>query len=167
MVPHNTYKCAGDDRWAAIAIETEEEWASFCKAIGRPEWQVDVRFADAHARHQNESELDILINKWTSQYTAEEVTTLLQAHGVAAGPSLDTLGLIANAQLRHRGFFVTPDHAEVGPREVLGMPGVFSTIEKRIEPAPLFDQHNEYVFKDILGLPDNEYIRLVEEEVIY
>ena len=167
MVPHNTYRCAGADQWVAIAIETEEEWAALCQAVGHPEWLTSERFADAHARHRNEADLDALIAEWTKQRSPEEVTTWLQAHGVAAGPSLDTLGLISNAQLRHRGFFVTPDHPEVGPREVLGMPGVFSTIEKRVEPAPLFDQHNDYVFKDILGLSGSEFEQLVEEEVIY
>ena len=168
MVPHNVYHCIGDDQWVAIAVETEEEWAAFCQAVGHLEWRTDERFADAYARHRNEDELDVLITQWTRQRSPHEVTTWLQAAGVAAGPVLDPLGVVNNPQLRHRGFFVTPDHPEVGPREVLGVPGVYSAIpELRIEPAPLLDQHNDYVFKEILGLSGSEFEQLIEEQVIY
>ena len=30
--PHGIYKCAGEDRWVAIAVMTDEEWFSFGKA---------------------------------------------------------------------------------------------------------------------------------------
>ena len=33
--PHNAYLCKGDDSWCVIAVTSEEEWADFCKAIGR------------------------------------------------------------------------------------------------------------------------------------
>lgn len=36
-----------------------------------------------------------------------------------------------------------------------------------IEPAPMFDQHNNYVFGELLGLSGSEIERLIEEEVIY
>ena len=167
MVPHNTYRCLGEDRWMAIAVETAEEWAAFCQTVGHPEWRDNERFADAHARHQNEEELDALINQWTKQHLAEEATALLQAHGVAASPVLSSPDFIRNAQLRHRGFFVTPDNAELGPLEVMGMPGVFSATEKRFDPAPILEQDNDYVFKEILGLSGTEIEQLIEEEVIY
>jgi benzylsuccinate CoA-transferase BbsF subunit len=32
--------------------------------------------------------------------------------------------------------------------------------------APLLGEHNEYVIKEILGLPDDEYAHLVKEGVI-
>ena len=36
--PHGVYRCKGDDRWCAIAVYTDEEWESFCRAVGNPEW---------------------------------------------------------------------------------------------------------------------------------
>ena len=168
MVPHSVYWCAGEDQWVAIAVETQGEWEAFCQGVGHPEWQADERFADAYTRHRHERELDELITEWTRERSPGEVTTWLQAAGVGAGPVLDTLGVFHNPQLRHRGFFVAPDHPEVGPREVMGVPGLYSAIpEKRIQPAPLFDQHNDYVFKEVLGLSGIEVERLIEEEVIY
>ena len=34
MSPHGVYPCRGADRWVAIAVRNEEEWQSFCDAMG-------------------------------------------------------------------------------------------------------------------------------------
>ena len=34
--PHGAYPTAGDDRWIAIAIETDEQWRALCAAAGLP-----------------------------------------------------------------------------------------------------------------------------------
>jgi len=38
MVPHNVYRCAGNDQWAAIAVNTEMEWQALCTTLGHEEW---------------------------------------------------------------------------------------------------------------------------------
>jgi len=35
--PHGVYRCKGDDRWCAIVVFTDEEWAAFCRAVEKPE----------------------------------------------------------------------------------------------------------------------------------
>jgi benzylsuccinate CoA-transferase BbsF subunit len=35
--PHHVYRCAGDDRWCAITVFTEQEWFGLCQATGHPE----------------------------------------------------------------------------------------------------------------------------------
>jgi crotonobetainyl-CoA:carnitine CoA-transferase CaiB-like acyl-CoA transferase len=167
-VPHNIYPCAEEDQWVALAVETEEEWQALCRAMGHSEWPKDERFADAYASHRNEQELDTRIASWTRERQSHEIAAWLQAARVAAGPVLDTIGVLTNPQLRHRGFFVTPDHPEVGPREVMGVPGLYSAIPERlISPAPLIDQHNDYVFRELLEISDGEMERLIEQEIIY
>ena len=39
--PHNAYRCRGEDRWCTIAVFTDQEWQSFCRVIGSPEWTRD------------------------------------------------------------------------------------------------------------------------------
>ena len=34
--PHGAYRCAGEDRWVAIAVFTDREWQAFTCAIGTP-----------------------------------------------------------------------------------------------------------------------------------
>ena len=38
MAPHNTYPCAGDDKWIAIAVGSQSEWEALCRAMGDPPW---------------------------------------------------------------------------------------------------------------------------------
>ncbi|MCP4036575.1 MAG: CoA transferase, partial [bacterium] len=35
--PHGMFPTAGEDCWVAIAVKTDDEWRSLCRAIGRPD----------------------------------------------------------------------------------------------------------------------------------
>ncbi|MDO8532348.1 MAG: CoA transferase [Dehalococcoidia bacterium] len=167
-VPHNTYRCRGDDSWVAIAVRDEAEWHVFCRATGHREWAADSRFADAYARRCNEAEMDRAITAWTREHTARDVTERLQKVGVAAFPCLTAMDVIQDPQLRARDFFVTVNHPEVGERPVLGHPWRMSSMKTpNYEPAPLLGQHSAYVLRDVLGLPTDEAQRLVDEKVVY
>jgi len=167
-VPHNTYRCQGDDAWVAIAVRDEAEWRVFCRVASHREWAADPRFADAYARHRNEAELDRAITAWTREHTAREITERLQKAGVAAFPCLTAMGIIEDPQLRARDFFVTVNHPEVGERPVFGHPWRMSGMPKPVyTPAPLLGQHSDYVLRDVLGLPAEEAKRLVDEKVVY
>ena len=64
--PHGAYPCAGDDEWCAIAVESEEQWQSFKKVLGDPEWAGDTRFNTLEGRLQHQDELDQNISVWTA-----------------------------------------------------------------------------------------------------
>ena len=32
LAPHNAYRCRGEDRWVALAIESEDQWRRLCEA---------------------------------------------------------------------------------------------------------------------------------------
>ena len=167
--PHNAYRCLGDDRWCSIAVFTDDEWLSFVKVIGSPAWTNDPRFATMLGRKESEDELDRLITEWTSKRTAEDVMTQLQAAGVAAGVVETGEDLLdKDAQFKHRGTFVTLEHPEVGHyRTQSGPHGIMSRYQYNVRRAPLLGEHNEYVFKKVLGLADAEYDQLVKDQVIY
>jgi benzylsuccinate CoA-transferase BbsF subunit len=168
MAPHNCYPCKGEDKWVSIAIATEEEWDCFCNAIGNPEWAQDERFADAYWRWRNQDELDKLISEWTINYTHYEVMDILQKVGVAAVPSFNSQELYNDPHLKERGFSSEVAHPVMGKVAVVGPPWELSETPARIyRHAPLFGEHNDYVFRDLLGMSDDEFARLVEEKVIY
>ena len=43
--PHGVYRCQGEDRWVAIAVTSEEEWAGFKKVLDNPAWTDLPEFA--------------------------------------------------------------------------------------------------------------------------
>ncbi len=167
--PHNAYRCRGEDRWCTIAVFTDEQWQSFCKVIGRPELTADPGFATVLTRKENEAELDNLVTAWTSQRTAEEVMEAMHTAGIPAGVVETGEDLMEHdPQLKARGFFETLAHPEVGQYRVnSGAHFQLSKYEYQLTRAPLLGEHNEYVFKEILGLGGEEYERLRSEEVIY
>lgn len=168
MAPHNCYRCKGEDKWISIAISTDEEWNSFAKAIGNPEWSREKKYADAFSRKQNEEELDKLISEWTKNYTPYEVMELLQRQGIAAMPSLNSEEIYNDLHLKERKFSTELEHPVVGKQKVVGLPWKFSETPGGIyRHSPTFGQDNQYVFSELLGLSDNEIQTLKDEQAIY
>jgi crotonobetainyl-CoA:carnitine CoA-transferase CaiB-like acyl-CoA transferase len=112
--------------------------------------------------------MDRHIEAWTQNYTQYEVSEMLQKVGVAAFPCLSNRGLVEDPHLNARGFFEEWDHPEIGKRRYDGMTWKMSKTPGRIQKrAPLVGEHNNYVFGELLGLPQEEIDRLVEEKILF
>lgn len=167
MAPHNSYPCQ-DGQWVSIAVASDEEWLAFCRVTGEPTWATDARFKVGDARRRNVRALDALVSDWTRERTAEQVTKLLQAAGVAALPCLGPGGLAADAHVEARGVISTVEHPVIGTREVMGAPWRFSRtppVDQR--PSPLLGEHNTYVLGELLGMSPEEVASLEEQGVVY
>ena len=168
MSPHSVYPASGHDQWVAIAASNDDEWRAMCEVAGHPEWIEDPRFADLNSRKKNEAELDTLISEWTIRESPYGIMHALQEVGVAAAPVMSVFDLVASRHLLERGYFVEIDHPEVGPRMTPGIPVKFSGMpDLNYYAAPTLGQHNEFVLKEIVGLDDATYSRLVADRVIY
>ena len=164
---HGVYRCRGDDRWCAISIPSDEEWHRFCQAIGNPEWITDSKFANLTDRLGNADELDRLVEGWTMEHTAEEVMTLLQKAGIAAGVVQDARDLASDPQLRARGFFIELEHPEMGKTISDATPIKLSHNPARYHrAAPNRGQDNNYVYRELLGMNDEELNKLQRGGVI-
>ena len=165
--PHSVYRCQGDDRWCVLAVFSDEEWKGFCRASGNPSWAEDKRFATLSSRLENTKELDRLVEEWTSEHTAEEIMTLLQQQGVAAGVVQDASDLAIDPQLRARGFFIELDHPELGKTISDGTPIQLSDTPARYNrAAPVLGQDNDYVYRELLGMSEEEMAELKEQGII-
>jgi benzylsuccinate CoA-transferase BbsF subunit len=164
--PHNVYPCRGDDRWCAIAVFDDEVWKGFREAVGNPEWAEEARFATLSKRKENEEELDRLVSAWTENFTPEDVVSRLQERGVAAGVVKTMEELYADPQLAHFGFWRYLDHPVVGVHAHTGPPYRLSKTPDRQFTSPCLGQHNEYVYRELLGFSDDEITDMLIEGVI-
>jgi len=165
--PHGVYRCRGDDRWCAITVFTGEEWRGFKRALGNPSWAEDNRFATRSGRLENADELNRLVEGWTKQHSAEEVMALLQEHGVAAGVVQDAKDLASDPQLKQQGFFVELGHPELGKTMSDATPvRLADTPAKYNRAAPTLGQDNGYVYKQLLGMSEDEVAELGEQGII-
>jgi crotonobetainyl-CoA:carnitine CoA-transferase CaiB-like acyl-CoA transferase len=166
--PHGVYPCAGDDRWVAIAVFDDADWRRLVAALGDPVWATDPRFAQQQSRFDHQDALDAHLADWTKSRSPHEVMTLLQEAGVCAGAVQDARDLNeVDPQLAHRGTFFELDHPVIGPARFEGTPITFSGIDQvNWRSAPLLGEDNEYVFKEIVGLSDDEMRELAESGAI-
>ena len=168
MAPHNTYKCAGEDKWIAIAVGNDEEWAALRRVMGDPPWARDARFADQFGRWKNRDEIDGHLGQWTRAHDHLELAATLQREGVPAGPVLDSVELHQDKHLWEWGYFWRINHHEVGERILPGMPVKLASVpELNYSPPPDLGEHNREIFGGLLGLSDAEIKILMEEKVIY
>ena len=166
--PHNAYRCRGEDRWCAIAVFTDEEWQNFCRVIGNPTWTRESRFKTLMGRKDAEADLDRHIEAWTVQRGAEEVMVSMQNAGVAAGVVETGEDILDHdPQFKHRHTFTELDHPDGGKyRTQAGPHFLLSKTPFEIKRAPRLGEHNELVFKGMLGLSDDEFASLVKAGVI-
>jgi benzylsuccinate CoA-transferase BbsF subunit len=168
MAPHGFYPCKGDYQWVSIAVKTEEDWRRFCKAIGSPPWSKEARFSDLNHRLRNQDALDKLLGEWTKNYTPYEATEILQEAGVAAAPFMISKDQYHDPHFQARGTFVDVIHPKSGPEVLYGVPWRLSDTPGKVRSSgPLLGGDNEYVFKGLLNVSDEEYNRLVEGKVIF
>jgi len=165
--PHGAFRCPSVDRWCVIAVLTDEEWESFCKVIGNPFWTKDRKFATLAARKENEDELERLVEAWTINQTAEEIMDKAQAAGVAAGVVQNSEDLFEHdPHLKDRNYYPEIEHPEMGKYFTVAPPYRLSKAPHELRRAPLMGEHNEYAFKEILGMSDDEIADLIAEGVI-
>lgn len=155
-VPHNAYRCKGEDNWCTIAVFNDTQWQGFKKALGDPNWGKDSKFETLHNRKANEAELDALIQEWTISHDAEEVMTIMQQFGVPAGVVRSNKDLFDDPQLKHRDHLHQLKHKVMGYCTYSRLPFRLSHTTDKQSAAPAIGEHNEYVCKEILRMSDDE-----------
>ena len=161
MFPHGVFPARGDDRWVAIAVRDANDWRALCEAIGRADWRDDEALVSAEGRRARGAEIDAALGAWTRTRDAAEIEKLLQSRSVPAHAVLDMPGLYADAQLRHRGHFVSLPHAIHGTVTVEGSRSRLSATPATA-PARAFttgcDTHR--VLDELLGFSAEQIARL-------
>ena len=165
--PHGVYRAAGEDRWVAIAVLSQDDWRRFVEAVAEP-WVHDARFATESSRLAEVATLDEAVERWTSSRAPEEATALLQRYGVAAFTVADGEDLCArDPHLQWRGYWARVRDPE---GRTVALDGVVSRLSETpgfvAGPGPLHGEHTDAVLADVLGLSASEIDRLRKERIV-
>jgi crotonobetainyl-CoA:carnitine CoA-transferase CaiB-like acyl-CoA transferase len=161
-VPHGVYPAAGDDRWIALAVRDDAQFAAFANALGQPALAADPRFATAAARRANSAALDAVIAAWTGAQDARDAEATLQAAGVAASVVATSADLCADPQLAHREHVQQVTHPTYGTTPIEGSRFRLShTPAVKHEAAPTLGRDNDQVLREILGYDEERVTELV------
>ena len=163
--PHGVFPCAGEDRWVALAVETDEQWQALAGLIGRPE--LATTHQSSESRRAARAEIEAAVSAWTATQDQEAVERQLRAAHVPASVVADVNQVLANEHLQARDTFsrypIEGSHA----REMSG--GLWKMDGQRLglrDRAPDLGEHNEYILRTVAGLSEDEVAELVEADVI-
>lgn len=167
MAPHGIYPARGDDRWLSLAVRDDSDWQALCAMVPAERWARDPRFDTAEARIATCDELDCAVAEWTSTQDRDALIEALRAAGVPASPVNNIDGLWNDSQLAAREMADVVDLPGLGPEVLFRAPWNISGLRLEAETrGPVIGEHNERVFKGLLGLSDEEFDRHSESGVI-
>jgi crotonobetainyl-CoA:carnitine CoA-transferase CaiB-like acyl-CoA transferase len=170
--PHGAYRCAGDDRWLAIACFDDAQWAALTRVAGRSELAADPRFATLQSRLLHQDALDALVTSWTEKQDPYACMLQLQAAGVPAGvcqtaqdrcdhdPQLAALEWLTEVTGTKIGRWPVPEL----PMKLSATPAYIGGPIDR--GAPCYGEDNEYVLGELLGYSTGEIGKFSEDGVI-
>jgi crotonobetainyl-CoA:carnitine CoA-transferase CaiB-like acyl-CoA transferase len=151
VAPHDCYPCRGEDRWCALAAETDAQWNALARVIGGVVEQ-DDRFKTNPGRLKHRAALNALIEQWTKDKDAFEVRDRLQAAGVPCGVVQTGEDLCNDPQLKERGFIVAVENPRLGRVVLPNFPLQFNNarLTRRWE-FPVLGRDTEAVLRDVVG----------------
>jgi len=157
----------GGERWINITINNDEEWQGLCKVLGNPTWVKDSKFATQESRRRYHDEFDQNLEKFTILRDNFELFYVLQDNGVPAGPVEDYRDTHMDPQLNSRDFFQTISGEDVGTYRYAGFPWKFSKTQFRVTHPPCrVGEDNEYIYREVIRLTEDEIADLEEKGVI-
>ncbi len=170
--PHGAFRCAGEDNWIAISIQSDSQWQGLIEEMGSPAWARDDSFATAADRIQRQDELEAKLNEFTLKQDRYDLMDRLQARAIPAGVVQRAADRFdRDPQLKARGYFVDLPHSEIGCWPIEGFPAKLSASPADVggltgRAAPKLGEDNEFVYHNIFGLSTSELATLREEDVI-
>jgi len=160
-VPHGVYPTSEPDSWIALSVWDDTEWAGLREALGDPEWARDASLGTAAGRRARESWIDERIAEWSRRQPRARAVSRLRAKRLRAAEVRSIGELFDDPQLVERRMWRGARHPVIGDVRLMAAPFRLSAAEQGPDrPGPLLGEHNDEVFRGILGLQPDEYAEL-------
>ncbi len=150
MFPHDSFRCAGDDQWIAIAVRDDTDWRKLVAEVSAPELNA-LRNAGVGERRTAAAIIEQQIARWTEPQNASELEMRLQRLGIPAHAVMNAAIVKDDAQLAHREHFVRTTHEQLGEVYVEGVGFRFSDMQPRVGKIPSLGGDSDWVMREILG----------------
>ena len=166
VAPSNVYPTADNDM-IIMGANQDTVFTRLCGAMQRPDLATDGKFSGHVARGENQAELDEIITAWTRNFEAGELLALLERHAVPAGRIYRAPDMLADEHFIARQSIAQVQHPKY---DNLKMQNVFprlSATPGSIKWAgPALGQHNEEVYRELLGYDAADLERLKQDGII-
>ncbi|MDP6560087.1 MAG: CoA transferase, partial [Candidatus Binatia bacterium] len=164
--PVNHYR-TGDDQWVVLLAHRDNLFARMAKAIGREELLRDARFSSLPQRAAHAAELDVIVGEWMGQHTISEVMEVLVAAQVPVSPIYSIADIFKDPHYQARSNLVQVEESAVGPVKLPAATPRLSLTPGRVRwGGPRLGQHNEEIYRELLGIQSQELEKLRNEGVV-
>ncbi|MCP4039342.1 MAG: CoA transferase, partial [bacterium] len=165
--PHGIFAAEGEERWITLAVRTDEEWRALCGVMGRDDWAGDETLASAAQRRERAGEINEAITAFCAGIDRDAVVERLLAAGVPAAAVLDLEERNEHPHFVERALCYQHDFEDFDPCRIYATPWLFSETPAGVtRKTPTLGENNDYVFKELLELADDEIERLTQESVL-
>jgi crotonobetainyl-CoA:carnitine CoA-transferase CaiB-like acyl-CoA transferase len=140
-----------DGRWFwLLGLQGQRHWPDLVRAVERPEWLTDTRFATMRGRREHCAELVRLLDEIFTTRPLAEWGPILDAAGMWWAPVQTVSELIEDPQAIAAGAFVDVPLPEGGSARMVATPVDFSdTRWAPGGPSPELGQHTEEVLLEL------------------
>lgn len=158
----NTYLTADGD-WVTVTSGTPRSVQQIAALLGEPAED----YENVEDQKRRTGRLDDLLRKWISSSETKECLEAMQDAGVVAS-RIYTMEDIAEDQIyREREDIVETEDEDLGPVRMQAVVPKFRNMPGRVwRTGTRLGADNDLVFRDWLGLPDDDYEQLVADRVI-
>jgi formyl-CoA transferase len=164
--PLDNYPTA-DGRYVCIVAGSDVNFRRLCKAMGRPGLAESDEWATLADRGRRSDEINDIVAEWTSTLTAAEIEAVCIAHDVPVGTAYSAADIAADPHMAWRGDLVTVDDPVAGPHQQQApFPRWDGQRPEAPSPAPGLGEHNDEVWRGLVGLTHAELAQYQAEGVI-
>ncbi len=164
ITPFETF--ATKTRYFILAIGNDNQWAKFCRVVGREELIHDHRFSTNPKRTKNHEELRSILAQIFLSRTCEEWLEIIEGEGIPCGPINKIEDVVKHPQTIARDMIMEMEHPIAGNISIVGIPIKMSrTPGNIVKPAPYLSQHTEEILKE-LGYTNEKIIELKRQGAI-
>jgi crotonobetainyl-CoA:carnitine CoA-transferase CaiB-like acyl-CoA transferase len=154
------------DGYMTVAIMSNREWTGLTKALEKPEWLTDERFATPSARDKHVNERLAMTQEVLKLRDTAEWMQRLEAHDVPCAPALRRSEVIDHPQVVASQTIVETDHHVAGRLRQARSPARFGRTPSSIRRgAPLLGEHNDEVLAE-LGYSESTRSELRAERIV-
>jgi benzylsuccinate CoA-transferase BbsE subunit len=145
--------------------ETLIEWLA---TEGMAEDLADEKWLDEDYRRKHLGHVVAVLEKWTTTHCIDEIFELAQLMRFPWAPVRSPNEVLSSPQLKARNFFIEREYA--GSDKTLRYPGTpyktSTQFDARMQPSPLPGEHNEMIYRQELGLSEENLKQLYDRNVI-
>jgi crotonobetainyl-CoA:carnitine CoA-transferase CaiB-like acyl-CoA transferase len=166
VVPHSHYPTK-DGRWIAIACTNDKIYARLTVAMGQPHLSQPEHWGTLANRERDRAKVDEHVTAWTSRHDRADLLRMCEEAQVPCGPIYSIDEIFEDPQYQSRGNILRMHDDRVGDLPIPNLVPRLSDTPGSVKwLGPDLGEHNDELFKGVLGMSDDELRRLAAEGVI-